>query len=195
MKTKERIIDLSDIKDNELDKTASFTDLMTRSERKKREIEKKKEKINKFDKNIETSNTIENTELENISNVETTEEKLNQTKKFEDLTQTLNKEININEEDIEEDIKSKYGSGIIIVMGLFLIISTSLCIYSILFTSILDKNKYLYIDIMSLSGMYFLFCLSLISGKKFSKFITILNYIAFIIFISFNILLKLNYIK
>lgn len=42
METKERLIDLSDIKDDELDKTASFTDLMTRSERKKREKEKEK---------------------------------------------------------------------------------------------------------------------------------------------------------
>ena len=35
MEKKENLIDLSDIKDNELDKTASFTDLMSRSERKK----------------------------------------------------------------------------------------------------------------------------------------------------------------
>ena len=36
MKTREKIIDLSDIKEDELDKTASFTDLMSRSERRKR---------------------------------------------------------------------------------------------------------------------------------------------------------------
>ena len=37
-------IDLSDIKEMDLDKTSSFTDLMSRSERKNREIEKKEEK-------------------------------------------------------------------------------------------------------------------------------------------------------
>lgn len=40
MKEEERYIDLSDIKDNDLDKTASFTDLMSRSERRLREKKK-----------------------------------------------------------------------------------------------------------------------------------------------------------
>ena len=35
-----RIIDLSDIKENDLDKTSSFTDLMSRSERRKRKAKK-----------------------------------------------------------------------------------------------------------------------------------------------------------
>ena len=40
---KKEAIDLSDIKDYDLDKTSSFTDLMSRSERKNRKIEKEKE--------------------------------------------------------------------------------------------------------------------------------------------------------
>lgn len=43
-KDKERYIDLSDIKDDELDKTASFTDLMSREEKKKRKQIKEEEK-------------------------------------------------------------------------------------------------------------------------------------------------------
>jgi len=43
-KDKERYIDLSDIKDDELDKTASFTDLMSREEKKKRKRIKEEEK-------------------------------------------------------------------------------------------------------------------------------------------------------
>ena len=37
---KNRNIDLSDIKENDLDKTSSFTDLMTRSQRKNRNEER-----------------------------------------------------------------------------------------------------------------------------------------------------------
>ena len=40
-----RIIDLSDIKKDDLDKTASFTDLMSRSERKARKRNSKEEKL------------------------------------------------------------------------------------------------------------------------------------------------------
>ena len=43
-KDKERYIDLSDIKDDELDKTASFTDLMSREEKKRRKRIKEEEK-------------------------------------------------------------------------------------------------------------------------------------------------------
>ena len=43
-KDKGRYIDLSDIKDDELDKTASFTDLMSREEKKKRKRIKEEEK-------------------------------------------------------------------------------------------------------------------------------------------------------
>ena len=41
-----RKIDLSDIKENDLDKTSTFKDLMSRSERKKREEEKLQEENN-----------------------------------------------------------------------------------------------------------------------------------------------------
>ena len=96
MKTKERLIDLSDIKDDELDKTASFTDLMTRSERKKREKEKKKNIENiKIDKDITNDNIVDNLNIENVSDVENIEEVLSQTKQYEDLTKTIDKEIKI----------------------------------------------------------------------------------------------------
>lgn len=199
MKTKERLIDLSDIKDDELDKTASFTDLMTRSERKKREKEKKKNIENiKIDKDITNDNIVDNLNIENVSDVENIEEVLSQTKQYEDLTKTIDKEIKIedNYDDYDEEIEEKkYGSGLIITMGLFLLISTGIFIYSILLTNNLDKNNFLYIDIISLAIMYFLFSISLITGRKFSKFLSILNYIIFIIFIAFNVLITLNYIK
>ncbi len=216
MKTKERLIDLSDIKDDELDKTASFTDLMSRSERKKREKEKKK-KIDESNNNIEDENNFETNnddnidkklEINNISEVESTEKILEETKQYEDLTKTIDKDIDIkdnvfkkeiaynhDDDDDEFDEEKSFGSGLIITMGLFLLISTGIFIYSIIFTNNLDKNKFLIIDSIILTSMYFLFGLSIITNKKFGKFLSIINYLAFISFIAFNVLLTLNYIK
>ena len=48
-----KTIDLSDIKENDLDKTSSFTDLMTRSERRKRKLNN-----DSLDKTIEIDKAI-----------------------------------------------------------------------------------------------------------------------------------------
>ena len=213
MKTKERLIDLSDIKDDELDKTASFTDLMSRSERKKREKEKKKKNIDEInieDAEIEKKDNNEEDlnnklDIDNISELESTEEILEETKQYEDLTKTIDKDLDIKDKVFKKEVTydnydeldddKKYGSGLIIVMGLFLLISTGMFLYSILFTDNLDKNKFLIIDSIIISSMYFLFGLSIISGKRFSKFLSIFNYLIFIVFIIFNVLITLNYIK
>ena len=213
MKTKERVIDLSDIKDDELDKTASFTDLMSRSERKKREKEKKKKNIDEInieDAEIEKKDNNEEDlnnklDIDNISELESTEEILEETKQYEDLTKTIDKDLDIKDKVFKKEVTydnydeldddKKYGSGLIIVMGLFLLISTGMFLYSILFTDNLDKNKFLIIDSIIISSMYFLFGLSIISGKRFSKFLSIFNYLIFIVFIIFNVLITLNYIK
>lgn len=205
MKTKERLIDLSDIKDDELDKTASFTDLMSRSERKKRAKEKKKTvKDDDLDKVVidENNNITMKDEIEKVSEVESIEEALSQTKKYEELTQTLSKDIklenNKKEEQNDDDLDledGKYGSGIIILNIIFLLISLGIFIYLVLFTDNLNRRKFLYIDSTLLSGMFFLFGISLMGGRKFSKFISILNIIGFIGFCILNILIGLNYIK
>ena len=213
MKTKERLIDLSDIKDDELEKTASFTDLMSRSERKKREKEKKKKNIDEINienaeiekKDNKKEDLNNKLDIDNISEVESTEEILEETKQYEDLTKTIDKDIDAEDKVLKKEVtyddydefddNKKYGSGLIIVMGLFLLISTGIFLYSILFTDNLDKNKFLIIDSIIISSMYFLFGLSIISGKRFSKFLSIFNYLIFIVFIIFNVLITLNYIK
>lgn len=203
MKKEERFIDLSDIKDNDLDKTASFTDLMSRSQRKLREKEKKQatlEKNNDLEKptddilNIINESSNKETNINNELSVETPSdiESLNKT------TQLNNIEYNTNVDDsIEEEFenKGKYGSGYIIIIGLFLILSIVYFLYSIYYTDILDRNKFLLIDSTILLSMTFLFGISLIGSKKVSKVFSILNYIVLVGFIAFNVLLTLNYIK
>ena len=205
MKTKEKLIDLSDIKDDELDKTAAFTDLMSRSERKKREKEKKKKKEKEKEKNekldkvvVDENNNITMTDdILNVADVESIEEALNETKKYDELTQTLSKDVKIDKDEYDDfDMDDgKFGSGLLIVNVLFLLLSLGLIMYFVIFTSHLNRRRFLYIDFGLLSGMFFLFGISLMSGKKLSKFFTILNIISFIGFIVFNGLLFLNYIK
>ena len=48
-----RVIDLSDIKENDLEKTSSFVDLMSRSERRKRQLEKEGNNIEFANNDIE----------------------------------------------------------------------------------------------------------------------------------------------
>lgn len=197
MKTKERIIDLSDIKEDELDKTASFTDLMSRSERRKRKKEKKK------DEEIEDNNDREdnhtNEEMVNVSELENIEEVLDRTEKYETLTKDIENNIDTIEDEtdeiFEDDNINNYGSGMMIASGLFLIISTFIFLYVILFTSYLSKQTFLYVDIISLLSMYFIFSISIIVNKKGSKFLSVIIYLSFIYFTVFNALLLLNYIK
>ena len=212
MKLKERFIDLSDIKDQELDKTATFTDLMSRSERKRRA----KEKLNiDEDTNIETNeitNNLENKldtnnelEVDNISNIENTEEILEEEKQYEELTNIdkdintknniFKREIEYNHDDFEDEDNKLFNTGLIITNSLFLLIATGIFIYSCIFTNNLDKDKFLMIDSISLAGMYFIFGLSIITNKSFSKFLSILNYLIFIAFTILNVLITLNYIK
>lgn len=202
MKAKERIIDLSDIKEDELDKTASFTDLMSRSERKKRKKEKQENIDNIAEINtediIETNNFKE--EVEQVSEIEQVEEYLNKTERYENLTKIIEDELNAVEDEtdnlFDESNNNSYSfSGMLIASGSFLIVSTFIFLYVILFTEYLSDKTFLYIDIISLIGMYFIFSISIIVNRKGSKILSIINYLSFLFFTVFNTLLLLNYIK
>ena len=199
MKTREKIIDLSDIKEDELDKTASFTDLMSRSERKKRRKEKEEKIYYEEVEENNDQNNHSNEEMENVSELENIEEVLEKTEKYENLTKDIENKIDSMEDEtveiFEDDNDNNYGSGMMIASGLFLIISTFIFLYVILFTDYLNKQTFLYVDIISLLSMYFIFSISIIASKKVSKILSIIIYLTFIYFTVFNTLLLLNYIK
>jgi len=96
---KERYIDLSDIKEEELDKTVSFTDLMSRNDKKRRAREKKLEKQ-------QNENLVKVEKIEKEENVDDIEEMLDERKKstaelskqLEKAKKEINKK-NTNEED------------------------------------------------------------------------------------------------
>ena len=188
-------IDLSDIKENDLDKTSSFTDLMSRSERRKRLLEKedKTAEINNNDiedmveerKRTTKDLTIE---LEKINKKER-EVKLENTQILE-----LTRQMKFN---VKENIKEerKKGYNYITFIGIFILIALTYFIYSLLFTSYLDNEKFLLIDSAIILLMFFLFGITLITTKKNNKFLSALNFLIIIIYIAFNMLNVLGYLK
>ena len=200
MNKQDNYIDLSDIKENELDKTASFTDLMSRSERKQREKEKQNEQtqnnnetISKLLNNLNDKNKI--TENNNFSiNSE------NIVDNFHKIQQDLNIINESNQEEFDDidniiNKKRKYPVGNLIVTAFLNIISIIYFIYSVYYTDILNRNKFLIINSIIILSMAFIFCLSLISNKKICKIFCILNYIVITGYIAFNVLLTLGYLK
>lgn len=213
--SKDRYIDLSDIKDDELDKTASFTDLMSRSERKAREKAKKQEKEQKQNDDIlnflneseqeETtknkelnSKAIENEPLKNTIRLDKLDKPKNIIDRTIDISSTTANANNIDEEINDNSNKKIYKIGNIIINGIFIIISIIYYIYSIVFTTYQNNERYLLIDSAILLSMIILFCISIIaiiSNKKVSKCFSIINYIVFLGFVVFNILINIGYIK
>ena len=191
-----RIIDLSDIKENDLDKTSSFTDLMSRTERKRRKIEKE-EKSFLYDNNNDIEEMIEERkkstkdltiELEKAKKEynNQTEENLGKTQILE-LTRQMR--FNVNENIKEE---RKKGYNFITFIGIFILIALAYFIYSLIFTNYLDNNLFILIDCAIILLMVLLFGISILTTKRNNKFLSVLNLLILIGYISFNVLTALG---
>ena len=99
-KDKERYIDLSDIKDDELDKTASFTDLMSREEKKKRKRIKEEEKTREL--------------KEILMNDEDKKELKKEKKKKERLEKKIQKEEKRLEKEAAKEINDKINDNTLV---------------------------------------------------------------------------------
>ena len=193
-------IDLSDIKENDLEKTTSFTDLMSRSERKNRTIEKNIEKdIIKDDIEDMIDEKKKNTgdltiELEQIKKrskkyIDDYDEELSKTQILE-LTRQM--KYNFEETKKENEIKKKNGLSILNIIGEVNLLCIGYYIYLLVFTNYQDK-KLNYIATGSIIVLLvLLFGLSIVTRKKLSKFFNILNILAIISFIAFNIYTIIN---
>lgn len=184
---KEHYIDLSDIKRQEdLEETSSFTDLMSRSERRNR---KKNIDDNYKKKDI---NEIIKEKKEN-SNKDTSFD-LSKTQRFINFTNEFTDNIL---ENVQDNIKStkttkRYGIGNILINGILIIASLFFYIYSILFTNIQTNQTYLLIGGVIILGMITIFCISMVSGRILSKVLSILDYLVFIGYIIFNLLVVIG---
>ena len=218
-KDNERYIDLSLIKDDDLDKTGSFTDLMSRAELKERERkkeeaeelketlinnnEKKEKKKKKKEKVIfkeekrlekkalkEVRKEIDNNTIEEDEDLKD----LSKTSKLLDLTNEIKLSMLNNVDDNIKQEKKKFKIGNLVFIDLLIIISLAYYIYSILFTNVQSNQLYLLIGGVIILTMIILFCISFVTSKAISKFFSIINYLVFASFVAFNLTFVLGII-
>lgn len=198
---KDSNIDLSDIKENELDKTSSFTDLMSRSQRKaheksKKNIEKnqikevKQESPNEF--SISTDKAKLRIKVNDGSNVDEKKDILDKKIVNNKLENEEIKKSYLDDDDFDEE-KAKIGLSIF--GGLLTLGSIGYYIYLILYTDILLRKKFFIVESVILIFIIFFICINSIGNKKISKLSLVFAYICILAFIALNILIKLNYVK
>lgn len=190
-------IDLSDIKEIDLDKTSSFTDLMSRSERKKRL--KQKDFNNKNNDDIEEmiderkkstkDLTIQLEKARNEYKTKTNEVNNDEISKTQILELTRQMKFNLND-NIKEERKKGYNC--ITFIGIFILIALAYFIYSLLFTNHLDNEMSLLINCGIILLMFLLFGITLLTTKRNNKILTVLNFLILLSYIVFNILNNFN---
>lgn len=210
-------IDLSDIKDDETDKTASFTDLMTRAEKKERELRKKqeeKEAIETIMENDEDDSFLSKKEKKKLEKKKEKEKKRNNkknslkdetfeqefdnsklkesNKKSEELLEKtgileLTRQMKFNMQDNIQEEKKK-GYNFITDIGICILIALAYFIYAILFTSYLDNELFLIINASIILFMFILFGITMLTSKKNNKLLALFNFLVLLGYIIFNIL-------
>lgn len=185
-----RNIDLSDIKENDLDKTSSFTDLMSRSERRNRLLEKENIADDIEDMIDEKKKTTKDLTIElekakqeyekNISNEN--EENLSKTQILD-----ITRQMKFNLEETKKENKKKKGISIINIVGELNLICIGYYIYLLIFTDYQDSKLNYTINGSIIIFLVLLYGLSIIINKKFSKIFSILNMFFIFVFIVFNL--------
>lgn len=190
-------IDLSDIKENDLDKTSSFTDLMSRSERKKRKKEITEDTVIPDNNDIlemlqEKKKSTKDLTLELEKAKKDYQNKIDEEKQEQELGKTqileLTRQMKFNfEETKKENInKKKKGISMLNIIGEINLLCIGYYIYILVFTNYQDSE----FNYMFTGGLIvllvLLFGLSVITNKKISKFFNILNILVIITFIIFN---------
>lgn len=200
----DRIIDLSDIKENDLDKTSSFTDLMTKSERKMRKLEKEKG----IDVSNSSNNDIEDMIVEKkkstsdltkeLKNINDKEKKIDKKDIEENISKTqileLTRQMKFNFEVTKEENfeKKKRGISVLNIIGEINLLCIGYYIYLLIFTNYQDEQQNYLITGGLIILLVLLFGLSVITNKKASKFFNILNILAIIGFVAFNVFTLLD---
>jgi len=188
-------IDLSDIKENDLDKTSTFTDLMTRTERKNRKKEKMEENI------LETSNNDIEDMLEErkkstkdltIDLEKAKKEYKREINKEEELGKTqileLTRQMKFNFEETKKENSENKKNGVTLLntIGIANLLCIGYYIYLLTFTNYQDSESNYLITGGLIILLVFLFGLSVVTNKGASKFFKILNILAILGFIAFN---------
>lgn len=193
-----KTIDLSDIKENDLDKTSSFTDLMTRKEKKSREKEKDsfddiEEMI--FEKKKSTKDLtvdLKEAKKEFIDDAYKPEDKEENIGKTQILELTRQMKFNFEEKKEENNKNKKKGMSVLNIIGEINLLCIGYYIYLLVFTNYQEKQQNYLINGSIIVLLVLLFGLSVITGKKTSKVFNVLNILAIIGFITFNVYTLVN---
>ena len=187
-------LDLSDIKENDLDKTSTFTDLMTRSERKARKTEKEDFlKSNNNDIVDMVEERKKSTKDLTIDLEKAKKEYKREIKKEEELGKTqileLTRQMKFNfEETKKENSENKKNRATLLnIIGITNLLCIGYYIYLLVFTNYQDSQTNYLITGGLIVLLVLLFGLSVVTNKGTSKFFKILNILAIIGFIAFNI--------
>ena len=184
----EEEVDLSIIKKNDLEDTASFTDLMSRKERKKHKKEKE-DLTEEFEvKKLEDSMEFETEDLASqIAENKTVEITEDEVKELMNADLSKEDELeDINNSDFKEEKEHKNIFNTVLI-SLVIIAFIGLFVYAIINTKYLEKDLYLIIDGGLLVLLVFNYCLMTIVKKPL--FFTILNYLLILGTIAFNTLI------
>ena len=197
-------IDLSDIKENDLDKTSSFTDLMSKREKKYRTkqieetiekddiedmVNEKKKSTKDLTKELEEAKNTYNKEY-NIKKEEETktenEDKEDNLGKTQILELTRQMKFNFEENKQENNKNKKKGISILNVIGEVNLFCIAYYIYLLGFTNYQDDRNNYIINGGIIILLVLLFGLSVVTNKKVSKFFNILNILTLLAFLGFN---------
>lgn len=201
---KDKKIDLSGIKEDDLDKTSSFYDLMSKKEKRKA---KKKIEENLDDKPVNNNNNGKYNDIEDMinekrkntsdlsSNIKIAKEEIkkDEPKKDENLGKTqileLTRQMKFNFEEKKEEVKREKKKGIskLNIIGEVNLICIGYYIYLLIFTNYQDVELNYMITGGIIVMLVLLFGLSVVTRKRLSKVFMILNILAIISFIAFNI--------
>ena len=172
-------IDLTDIKSKDVDDTATFTDLLSKSDKKKNNADDIEDMVNERKRNTkdltkdmekakeEVKKEIENTKVFNIS-----EEKPKESKK--------------------KKKENKKTPSAITDIGVFILIITSYFIYCLLYTNFYNSKNVLLINSITIIVTFVLYGFAIVLNKNISKIIVIVIFFIILVFITFNLINSLG---
>ena len=197
-----KTIDLSDIKENDLDKTSSFTDLMTKKE--KRSREKTKDNFEDIEEMISEKKKSTKDLTEDLAKAkkEYKKEFINEPKEQEYKEENIGKtqileltrqmRFNFEEKKEENNKNKKKGMSVLNVIGEINLLCIGYYIYLLVFTDYQEKQQNYLINGSIIVLLVLLFGLSVITNKKASKVFNVLNILSIIGFIAFNAYTLIN---
>lgn len=177
-------VDLTDIKSNDLDDTATFTDLMSKKERKNKndDIEDMVNEKKRNTKDLTNDIKLAKEEIKKDKEIDNT--------KIIDIEEKKDRK---NKKEKKEIKKDKEPLSIITDIGIFILIAMSYFVYCLLYTNVYDRPKLLLLNIYIIILLFILYAIAIL----FNKLLYALQIVIIIVllgFIGLNIITTLGII-